>query len=550
MEKKIMICCNVYPPNFIGGAELIAHNQAKQLQSQGYNVIIFTGNIRGHGKRHSLQREDYEGLPVYRVHLTSEDYDQKFVNFSHKDVEEHFKNILKKFSPDIVHFHNLIGLSVGLIHVAKQQGIKTVLTLHDHWGFCFKNTIIKNNDEICRDFTQCTECMRVIPDENYRNIPMRIRQDFMAMQLEDIDAFISPSQYLADAYVRAGIPHEKMHIVGYGIDVHRFSQISKKPRAHGRIRFTFVGHMGMHKGIHVLLDALQFIDDIQNVTINLVGDGEFLEKYTEFVQEKGLDDIVKFWGKIENTNHIYSQTDVFILPSIWPENQPVTITEAMASKIPVIASNIGGIPELVDDKKTGFLFEPGNAKDLANKMLVFIQEPKLIDTFGENAYDKIKNNTYQRRISEIEKIYTGSIKSEVNRKTNFFLIACYGNRFDPKCTRAFDLFSKQFWNTDCKFVLYDSLQDDQYKSIKVFWVIDPTLNEETIKKIQKNKIVILVPENNEPLKNLCISGNCGLFYQNSIEIVACLDFFLKVENDNKCKIMGENGFKLFLQSHR
>ena len=224
MGTKILICCNAYPPDFIGGAELIAHSQAKELKSRGYEVTIFTGDIRETGKRHSLRREEYDGLPVYRVHLTSEDYDPKFLNFTHREVEGHFRTILKKISPDIVHFHNLIGLSVGLIHIAKTRGIKTVLTLHDYWGFCFKNTLLKNNNEVCRDFTRCTGCMEVIPDQD-RDIPMRMRQDFIAMQLAEIDAFISPSQYLADAYVRAGFPREKIQVIRNGIDVGKFSHI-------------------------------------------------------------------------------------------------------------------------------------------------------------------------------------------------------------------------------------------------------------------------------------------------------------------------------------
>ena len=99
----------------------------------------------------------------------------------------------------------------------------------------------------------------------------------------------------------------------------------------------------------------------------------------------GLNDSVRFWGKIKDITDAYAQTDVLILPSIWPENQPVTITEAMAAKIPVIASNSGGIPELVDDEKTGLLFEAGNAQDLARKMLNIIQNPEKIELFCESA---------------------------------------------------------------------------------------------------------------------------------------------------------------------
>ena len=163
MGKKILICCNAYPPHFIGGAELVAHAQAKELQRRGFDICIFAGDPSGSGRRHSIRKELYEGLTVHRICLTHEDYDYHFVNFFNHIAEEYFKKLLRIFSPDIVHFHNIIGLSVGLIHIAKSHGIKTVLTLHDHWGFCFKNTLIKKDNEICQAFTRCSECMPVIP---------------------------------------------------------------------------------------------------------------------------------------------------------------------------------------------------------------------------------------------------------------------------------------------------------------------------------------------------------------------------------------------------
>jgi glycosyltransferase involved in cell wall biosynthesis len=87
------------------------------------------------------------------------------------------------------------------------------------------------------------------------------------------------------------------------------------------------------------LNALPFIEKDRSFIVNLVGEGELSSKYKQQVKSMGLDNLVKFWGRIDNIERAYSETDILILPSIWPENQPVTITEAMASKIPVIASN-------------------------------------------------------------------------------------------------------------------------------------------------------------------------------------------------------------------
>ena len=405
MAKTILICANVYPPNFIGGAELIAHYQAKQLKERGYKVIVFAGDSTAGIGRYSVRQDDYEGLPVFRVCLDPQDYSSDFVNFSNPAIEAQFNILLDAFSPDVVHMHNIIGLSAGIIHIAKRKGIKTVLTLHDHWGFCHKNTLIKNNNEICTDYSRCADCMPFINDGADRKIPIGMRRDFLMLQLSDVDVFISPSLYLAKTYVCAGIPIGKVKVIWYGIDVARFSRIVKKERS-GRVRFTFIGRFGLHKGIDVILKALDLIRFPDQISVNLVGTGELTEYLQQRVQRSGLQ-AVRFWGMIDNTqiDEVFRETDVLILPSIWPENQPVTITEAMASRTPVIASAIGGIPELVIDEYNGYLFQPGSAEELAEKMSEFVVCPERVERFGENGFQKIKHNSFEHQVDKICSVY-------------------------------------------------------------------------------------------------------------------------------------------------
>ena len=406
MSKTILICSNVYPPNFIGGAELIAHNQAKILKERGYKVFVFAGENAGGGIRHSMRQDYFEGLPVFRVCLHPQDYQSDFVNFSHPAVETHFGSLLDAISPDVVHMHNIIGLSVGIIRVAKGRGIKTVLTVHDHWGFCHKNTLIKKDNEICQDYTRCAECMPTVGDGAEKNVPIAMRRDYMRLQLSEVDVFISPSKYLGETYVHAGIPAGKMKLIWYGIDVARLSRVVKTERC-GKIRFTFIGYFGWHKGIDVLINAVSSIRFRDRMLINLIGGGELTDYLRQKVEALGLTSIVRFWGKVDSTRieEVFRETDILILPSIWPENQPVTITEAMATRTPVIASAIGGIPELVIDGYNGYLFQPGSAEDLAAKMSTFISNPERIERLAENGFTKIKDNTFERQVDKICSVY-------------------------------------------------------------------------------------------------------------------------------------------------
>ncbi|NLW48655.1 MAG: glycosyltransferase family 4 protein [Firmicutes bacterium] len=533
--KRIIICCNAYPPNFIGGAELIAHFQAKILNEMGNKVIVFAGDSTPYGDRYSFRREDYDGLPVYRVHLIAKDYQNDCVNFFHPEVESHFQHLLEEFCPDIVHFHNIIGLSVGMIHLAKKSGAKTIQTLHDNWGFCYKNTTIDNDGNVCNDYSKCSECMAFIQDGESKNIPIRLRQDYLKMQFDDIDTYISPSQYLADAYIRAGFPKEKIKVLWNGVDVERFSKVCRNNS--NEIRFTYVGYFGNHKGVDVLISALPLIDSNQRVRINLVGEGEAKGSYIEQLNNNHCINMVKFWGKVDNRNieKVYRDTDVLVLPSIWPENQPVSITEAMACGIPVIVSNIGGSVELVEDGVTGYLFEPRNENDLAEKMDKIIQNPDTIQTFGENGYKKIQNVTFFNQVNKLLDIYNAGTTNQINVNP---VIGIVGDRVNKNISLAIQKLSEdkcKYW-----FIKNEWFSDDQLKRADLFCIADDSNWLLPVIYALKNKIPLLVPEQNGELRKLCISASCGLYYSNYLEAAMCITYLLG--KDEIVNLIGSNGY--------
>ena len=538
-KKRIIICSNVYPPHFIGGAELIAHYQAKKLKELGHDVIIFAGDSEIPKKRYDLRQDTYEGLSVYRIRLQPQDYSPDFFNFFHRPVNDHFNRLIDDFSPDVVHFHNLIGLSVGLIHSAKRRGIKTVLTLHDHWGFCFKNTLIRREEEICHEYSRCEECMPFIQDEERRGIPILMRKDFLTMQFSKVDAFISPSRYLAGAYIRAGMAKEKFKVIGYGIDVERFSRVLKK-ESPGVLRFTFVGYLGWHKGIHTILNALPQIDLKHRYRVNLVGIGSEVERYKEQVRKMGLQDAVRFWGKIDNSRieDVYQETDVFLLSSIWPENQPVTIMEAMATRTPVIASRIGGNPELVEDGRTGYLYDAGNASQLAQKMMALILDPGKLKALGENGHRKISNHTYENQVRKILQVYE---EKTLGHESPPQIILCVGKHVNPECARAMKAFKEKPKREKCHFVMRDWFEADQFPQAKLLWVVDDQARVDDVVEGLRQGIPLLVPEAHPELKGLCSSANCGLYYRNGIEAEACLEYLLR--NPKTASVISQNGYK-------
>jgi glycosyltransferase involved in cell wall biosynthesis len=405
---RILVVSNFYPPHFIGGAEIIAHQQALALAARGHEVRVLAGDTSRKPRiAYQLEQEIVDGLPVTRVALQPTDFAVNGNNVAHRQVDEHFRKLIATWQPDVVHAHHLIGLSLGILRIARQAGIRVALTLHDHWGFCINSTRITTQGELCQDATQCHQCHAHVYDGPTR-LPQRMRQDYVWWQLQAVDYFISPSQYLADAYIGAGWPAERVNVIANGIDLERFAATHPAPRG-SRLNLLFIGYLGPHKGLPTLLGALALLAQ-HSIHIDFVGDGHARAEYEAQVQRiaspvAGKSRLTyRFWGRVPNQQiaGFYAKAHVFLLPSVCPENQPVTITEAMASGLPVVASRIGGIPELVAHGHTGYLADAGDADDLAAQITNYLVNPSLVQAHGKAARAFIQSFAFEAKIDAIE----------------------------------------------------------------------------------------------------------------------------------------------------
>ena len=403
---RILICTNAYPPHFMGGAELVAHEQAKTLVRLGHEVAVFAGDIGGDGERHGRSEDTYDGVGVYRIKTETRDYDPAFLNIFHPAIDAHFRDVLQTFGPDIVHFHNLTGLSVKLPIIARRSGIRTVCTLHDLWGFCLKNTALRWDGAPCRDMALCQRCLPRISDEKAAVIPMRFRKDFIKLAFDHIDAFVAPSRYIAWRYASAGLAEDRVTVIPNGIDIVRFSPARHTP-ASGPVRISFVGHFGAHKGVSTLLSAFAMLDGSDRACLQLAGGGPEEARYRTQADALGISDRVRFLGQIDHAKiaRVYDQSDIVVLPSVWDENQPVCLMEAMAAGLPVVASNKGGIPELIDHGHNGLLFDAGDVAALALHLDTLVAAPGLRAAMGRAGRQSVEKRTYGNQMASQIAIY-------------------------------------------------------------------------------------------------------------------------------------------------
>ena len=246
---------------------------------------------------------------------------------------------------------------------------------------------------------------------------------------------------------------------------------------------------------------------------------------------------MRFWGKIDHRRieKIYRETDVLVVPSIWPENQPVTITEAMAARIPVIASNVGGIPELVEDGATGLLCKKGNARELAGKMMEYLTHPNLLQEFGERGFNKIVNCTFHNQVEKILQAYDRPVAdSSVKTRPT---IACVGNRLKPEFFLTFNPIKRNY-NGSFNFVIGDWMMEEQLSGVKILWVIDENITVRSLTKGITAHRPLLVPEVNAELKDFCSKNNCGLYYTDTEEAAECINYIMA--NEVEASVIARN----------
>ncbi|MFO1010657.1 MAG: glycosyltransferase [Planctomycetota bacterium] len=429
-----------FPPDTWAGTEVYTYNLAQELQRRGHRVTILTrapatklraatadateerlvsGSLRADGtpEDFSLSELTFQGLRVLRLthrleHRTiRESYEQP-------RAEAVFRALLARERFDLVHFQHLIHLSAGLVRVAKEAGLATLLTCHDYWALCARVQLIRPDGVRCEE-NMGSGCFLCVKEKHLERIPrakkldalaapllgaltqgvrkgralpermrrrwdgyadLRARHAFVTEAYQSADLRVSPSRFLRRKLIDAGgfDPHGIV-FSDNGMRTDHVKALAKRPDPEGRVRFGFVGSLVWYKGGEVLLEAMQRLAGARCV-LNVYGafEPERDPHHARLASLAGPN--VRFHGRFDNAklSEVYSEIDVLVVPSTWFENSPITIHEAYLTKTPVVASDIGGMKEFVRDGVDGLWFKTGDADDLAAKLRRFVDEPGLL----------------------------------------------------------------------------------------------------------------------------------------------------------------------------
>jgi glycosyltransferase involved in cell wall biosynthesis len=363
-----------------GGAETVFFQEKCYLQSQGLKVIDFS--MQDTRNEYSSYAEFFVSPIDYHA-----DHDVKSkimigLKFLHSsEAVQKLDALVRMERPDIGHLHNVYHqLTPAIVPVLKRHNIPVILTLHDYKLICPTYLMVKNG-RICKEcagkyfwkpLTQhcCNSVFRelLLMSEAFWH-KWRGTYDL-------VDLFIAPSQFIADL-MGLRIDKNKIKVIHNGIDTVDFI-----PHYLDNGYALYFGRLSEEKGLRTLLKTHDFIH--KSVNLKIVGTGpienEIQSQYPHaeflgFKQGKELYDI------IANAAYV-------VVPSECHENCSMAILEAMAMGKPVIATRSGGIPEQIEDGKTGFLFERGDIDDLIEKMELLSNNANMRVSFGISARAK------------------------------------------------------------------------------------------------------------------------------------------------------------------
>ncbi|RLB00268.1 MAG: hypothetical protein DRG83_11790 [Deltaproteobacteria bacterium] len=437
---RILFVVQGLPPQSTGGTELYTYYLARELHRR-HEVYIFCRRADPSQEEYAVQSYLLDGLPVTSVNNSFRKVFDFSMTYKNDIIAGIFARFLEQVQPDIVHIQHLIGLSTSLISICSDKNIPVLLTLHDYWFLCQRGQLLKPDLTICsgpRDW-KCAMCLwsqikafltqqsTAVKRRTYLGkIPMALRRwcvqlnrwkaievmhartRHMREMLESVDMIFTPSRFHRDQCIklggRFGISPDRIRFLSNGMNVDLFANFRKKPSS--TLRFGFIGTIIPSKGLHVLIKAFNRIQS-NRATLRIHGIALPYDGYNNYMQDLRamvVNPNIHFMGGYNNAQiaQILSEIDVLIVPSIWYENAPLTIHEAFIAKIPVIASNIGGMAELVHHMENGLLFEVGNSDDLYVKIQTFIENPSLVEALSGNI-KPVK--TIEENAKELEAIY-------------------------------------------------------------------------------------------------------------------------------------------------
>ena len=431
---KVLLTSHQFFPKYGSGTEVLTRDTGLELLKRGHEVHVLTTDPGLQVDSDDVVHEDYDyrGLKVRTLGIPAPPSGLVNVRreYDNELVARHVGRYLDDLVPDVAHIFHAARLSGSIVDVFKGQGIPIVFTPTDFWAICVRNTLMKPSgelsegpDDISSNCLECREVERLLPSTHilrrsmsrnkekfYRKTAERAlahrrgehpsmevvrqilaRTRFLRERFNSVDAILAPTKLMQRMLTTNGIDRDLVRLSPYGMNISRFgalepSEDNRRDASDG-LRLGYIGTLHPQKGVHVLIEAFKSMPRDADVTLRLCGSFAHFPEYAREIFEMAREDPrINFAGTFPNKDiaEEMRKIDVLVVPSTWYENTPLVIYSAFAAKVPVVATNLGGMAEVVRHEDNGLLFAPGDADDLARQLRRLMDEPDSLKRYAGN----------------------------------------------------------------------------------------------------------------------------------------------------------------------
>lgn len=391
LPMRILVAAHSHPEVSNGGGEIAAFELFRALRDRGDCEAWFLGCDRGAeadrpGAALSQPFSDREYLYV------AGQFD--WFKFANRDpcFPAEIDRLFGELAPDIVHFHHYINFGVEVFQHLKRVAprCRIVLTLHEYLAIChhFGQMVTKPHRGLCHQSSPA-RCQKCFPE--FARSDFFLRRAYIQRFFDLVDGFVAPSQFLADRYIAWGVPEAKMTVLE-NVTAAVAPTATAARRSPGEpLRLGFFGQISGLKGIDVVFDAAEMLAAQEVLDVSFEIHGDYRGQPPEF-QANFLARLAKAGGNVhfhgaydrERVDRLMRSVHAVLVPSVWWENSPVVIQEALRNACPIICSDIGGMAEKVRDGIDGFHFSVGSAMALAALARRLAAEPEALGRLAKD----------------------------------------------------------------------------------------------------------------------------------------------------------------------
>jgi|GEM_PF-779752 len=407
---KILIVSNKYPPDVVGGAEIVAASLCEDLARRGHEVHVLTAS----GKPGRTEVSSRHGVTVHRMwpgtgifppaglsrlRSLARQAPVHLLDLWNHLVAAETARIIAALKPRLVHTHNLYGFSPSVWRVAGRHGLPVVHTAHD----CY---LLSPTGNLLFDWE----------GDNFVVSAFRTlyRRRYLA-QTKRVDVFCSPSQHHLDLHRRLGCRAAACRVVRNGV-----AQAGKRNGESGTrdeveatrgapLGVLYMGRLESHKGVPVLLKAAKKLAG-SPLRLVVAGDGTLKPDVRRAAGRLSFLEYAGFVGG-EERRRLFQRSDLLIFPSICLECFGTVVLEALACGVPAAVTDIGGPTELIEDGRNGFKIPPGNTNALADLLRDLSAAPEHVRSLRDNARESAAGCTVERMTDEYLRVYAGAAGS-------------------------------------------------------------------------------------------------------------------------------------------